>query len=486
MQIPGTSALAGPHVPVLGSRRDFLLKAGGGFGTLALSYLLDRDGLLQAAGPTVPIEHPLGPKAPQITARARSVIFLFMEGGPSHLETFDPKPELTRRHGQKLPPGFGTVITPMGTGGNTLLASKRSFKKYGNAGIDISDLLPHIAGCADDLAVVRSCWADGLNHVGSVCQMNTGSVLAGRPSLGSWVVYGLGSENQNLPGFIVMSDAGEPAGGARNWGTGFMPATYQGTQFRNGPNPILHLKPPADVGSRQQRNKLDLINELNERHRRERADDTDLSARIAAYELAFRMQATAPEAVDLSAEPDKIKEEYGLNRKECAEFAHRCLLARRLVERGVRFVQIYCGGGSQWDAHSDIEGNHKRMCARCDQPTAALLRDLTRRGLLDSTLVIWGGEFGRTPMSEGSNGRDHNPYGFTMWLAGAGVKGGQIIGQTDEFGLRAIDTRVHVHDLHATILHLMGLQHRKLTYPHNGREERLTDNAGRLIEALIA
>jgi Protein of unknown function (DUF1501) len=468
------------HVPRLRSRREFLFKAGGGFGALALSCLLDRDGLRGAEATA----SPLAPKAAHFNTKAKAVIFLFMEGGPSHLDTFDPKPELTRLHGQKLPASFGTVITPMGTGGNTLLASKRAFKKYGESGIEVSDWLPHIAGCVDDLALIRSCWADGLNHVGSVCQMNTGSVLAGRPSMGSWVLYGLGSQNQNLPGFVVVSDAGEPTGGARNWGTGFMPATYQGTMFRSGSSPILHLKPPVAGDTTEQRRKLELINALNEHHRQARADDTDLSARIAAYELAFRMQATAPEAVDLSGETEATKEEYGLNRQECAEFAHRCLLARRLVERGVRFVQIYCGGGSQWDAHSNLEGNHSKMCARCDRPTAALLKDLKRRGLLESTLVIWGGEFGRTPMSEGGNGRDHNPYGFTMWLAGGGVKGGQIIGSTDELGLYARENKVHVHDLHATILHLLGFDHRNLTYLHNGRDERLTENSGQIVKEL--
>jgi uncharacterized protein (DUF1501 family) len=264
-----------------------------------------------------------------------------------------------------------------------------------------------------------------------------------------------------------------------------MPATYQGTQFRGGPNPILHLNPPPEIDRRQQRNKLDLIAALNERHRQARPDDGDLAARIAAYELAFRMQATAPEAIDLSKETDRTREAYGLNRPECAEFGHRCLLARRLVERGVRFVQVYCGGGNQWDAHSDLEGNHKKMCARCDQPTAALLKDLKQRGLLDSTLVIWGGEFGRTPMTEGTNGRDHNPYGFTMWLAGGGVPGGRIIGRTDDLGLRAVENKVHVHDLHATILHLLGFNHRNLTFAHNGRDERLTDNGGRLVKELV-
>jgi hypothetical protein len=409
-----------------------------------------------------------------------------MEGGPSHLDTFDPKPELTRLHGQKLPASFGTVITPMGTGGNTLLASRRMFRKHGQSGIEVSDWLPHIASCADDLAVVRSCWADGLNHVGSVCQMNTGSILAGRPSLGSWVLYGLGSENQNLPGFVVLNDGPDPVGGSRNWGTGFMPATFQGTQFRSSGSPILHLNPPPEVDSEQQRSKLDLIKNLNERHLAVRPDDTDLAARIAAYELACRMQATAPVAVDFSQESEQTKEAYGLYRKECSEFGHRCLLARRLVERGVRFVQVYCGGTNQWDAHSDIEGNHSKMCARCDQPTAALLRDLKQRGLLDSTLVIWGGEFGRTPMSEGSSGRDHNPYGFTMCLAGGGVRAGQVVGSTDELGLRAVENRIHVHDLHATILHLLGLEHRQLTYLHNGREERITENDGLVVRELLA
>ena len=474
-----------PHVPSFASRRDFLLRAGSGFGALALSCLLHKDGIVSANENGAETLDPLQPRSPHFTSRIKSVIFLFMEGGPSHLDLFDPKPDLTRLHGQKLPASFGNVITPMGTSGNNLLASKRTFKKYGKSGIDISDWLPNIAGCADDLCVIRSCWADGLNHVGSVCQMNTGSILAGRPSLGSWVLYGLGSENQNLPGFVVMSDAGEPLGGARNWGTGFMPSTYQGTLFRSGPNPILHLKAP-DSNAERQREKLRLINALNEHHRQSRQEDTDLAARINAYELAFRMQAAAPDVVDLSLESDKTKSAYGLDKKECAEFGHRCLLARRLVERGVRFVQIYCGGGSQWDAHSNLEGNHGKLCARMDQPTAALLKDLKQRGLMDSTLVIWGGEFGRTPMSESTNGRDHNPYGFTMWLAGGGVKAGQVVGSTDSIGLRAVDNRIHVHDLHGTILHLLGFDHRKLTFFHNGRDERLTDNFGRVVEEIVA
>jgi len=466
-----------PHVPSFRSRRDFLRLAGGGFGSLAFSALLAQDApAADTASPAEP--DPLAPRPPHFRTKTKAVIFLFMEGGPSHIDTFDPKPELNKRAGQPLPASFGRVITPMGTGGNKLLASKRKWAKHGKAGLDVSDWLPHMASCADDLAVLRACWADGLNHVGSVCQMNTGSVLAGRPSLGSWAVYGLGSENRNLPGFVVLTDGGEVTGGARNWGTGYMPATYQGTLFRGGASPVLNLATPADVGAGRQRDKLDLIGKLNDLHRRDRPGDSQLDARRAAYELAFRMQASAPEAVDLSKEDEATKDLYGLNRKETAEFGHRCLLARRLVERGVRFVQVYCGAGSQWDAHSDIEGNHTRMCLRADRPTAGLLTDLKRRGLLDSTLVIWGGEFGRTPMSEGSSGRDHNPYGFTTWLAGGGVRGGRVIGATDEFGLRAVEDRVHVNDLHATVLRLLGLDHRQLTFPFQGREQRLTDVGG--------
>jgi len=471
-----------PHILQFRSRRDFLCLAGGGFGALALSAMAAAADATRSSEPD-----PFAPKKPHFSPKAKAVIFLFMEGGPSHLDLFDPKPELTLQHGKQLPASFGKVLTPMGTGGNTLLASKRKFAKHGTSGLDFSDWVPHMATCADDFAVLRACYADGLNHVGSVCQMNTGSILAGRPSLGSWAVYGLGTENQNLPGFVVFAEGGpEPLGGARNWGTGYMPATYQGTLFRNGPNPILNLNTPTDVGADRQKAKLNLIGQLNDIHRRERPGDSQLDARQSAYELAFKMQATAPQAVDLSQESIKVKEAYGLNRKETAEFGHRCLLARRLVERGVRFVQIYCGAGSQWDAHSDIEGNHSKLCLRSDQPSAALIKDLKARGMLDDTLVIWGGEFGRTPMSEGLTGRDHNPYGFTMLLAGGGVKRGVVHGKTDEFGLYGIENRVHVHDIHATILHLLGFDHEKLTYRHNGKDERLTDVSGQVISEIVA
>jgi hypothetical protein len=476
-----------PHVPMLTNRREFLLRAGGGFGALALAALLDADRWMglsaQAASGLL---DPLAPKPPHLTPRAKSVIWLFMEGGPSHLDLFDPKPELTRLAGQPLPASFGRPITAMGTSANALLPSKRTFRRYGQSGIEVSDWYPHIAEHVDDLAVIRSCWADGLNHVGSVCQMNTGSILAGRPSMGAWVTYGLGAANQDLPAFVVLLDDKSPIGGAKNWSTGFLPANYQGTPFRPDGVPILNLAPPNLVGEEQQREKLSLINALNHRFAAAHGDDTELDARIRAYELAFRMQARAPEAVDLSRESEATRELYGLDHPVTEKFGRNCLLARRLVERGVRFVQLYCGTGSQWDAHTDLEGNHARMCAISDRPIAGLLRDLKSRGLLDETLVIWGGEFGRTPMSEKGKGRDHNPWGFTMCLAGGGVRGGRVFGTTDEVGLRAVDSPVHVHDIHATILYLLGLDHLRLTIRHNGRDERPTVNGGRVVHELLA
>jgi len=463
-----------PHILPVTSRRDFLLHAGGGFGALALTYLLSRDQIASAA---------VAP--PHKAARAKSVIWLFMEGGPSHVDLFDPKPMLQKLAGQPMPESFGKVITAMGTAGNTLLPSKRTFKRYGQSGLSVSDWFPKVAEHADDLCVIRSCWADGLNHVGSVCQMNTGSILAGRPSLGAWTTYGLGCANDNLPAFVILTDAGEVNGGPNNWSAGFLPATYQGTHFRTDGAPIFHLKPPASVSDRQQRGKLDLLAELNRRYDADRGDDSELAARIKTYELAYRMQAAAPEAVDLSQESDATKEAYGLNDKSTMKTGANCLLARRLVERGVRFVQVYSGSGSGWDAHTDVEDNHSKMCRSVDQPIAALLSDLKQRGMLDETLVIWGGEFGRTPFNEKGKGRDHNPWGFTMWMAGGGAKPG-VVGATDDIGLRAIERRAHVNDIHATILYLMGLDHLKLTYPHNGRRERATVNGGEIISEVVA
>ena len=473
-----------PHKVWATTRRDFLTKAGLGFGALALSALLADEA--RGDSPEIDPLHPLAPRPPHFGAKAKSCIFLFMEGGPSHLDLFDPKPELARRAGQPLPPSFGKVFTAMGVGGNNLLPSRRKFERYGDSGRWVSDWYPRIAEVVDDIALVRSCWADGVNHVGSVCQMNTGSILAGRPSLGSWVTYGLGTENQDLPAFVVMTDAGDPFGGPRNWGNAWLPATFQGTPFRKDGAPILHLAPPASVTDPQQRAKLDLIADLDRHHAETRADDSRLAARIASYELAYRMQSQAPEAVDLGQESAETRTFYGMDDPRCQDFGAMCLRARRLVERGVRFVQLYCGSGSQWDAHRDLGGNHARLCARSDQPVAALIKDLKRRGMLDDTLVVWGGEFGRTPMSEGTDGRDHNPYGFSMFLAGGGIKPGIALGETDEFGLKAVEDRVHVHDLHATMLHLLGLDHKRLTFFRDGRDERLTVNGGKVVEKLLA
>jgi hypothetical protein len=463
------------------SRRDFLVRAGGGLGGLALLDLLEREG--RAAGPAV---NPVASRPAHFPGKARSVIWCFLDGGPSHLDLFDPKPGLTRLAGQVLPGTFQRPVTAMGrTAYTPLLASKRTFRQYGQSGTWVSDWYPEIAGCADDLAVLRGCYADGLNHVGSVCQMNTGSTLGGRPCLGSWSLYGLGSAGENLPGYVVLLDyPEEPPGGSRNWGTGFMPASFQGTKFRPGQSPVLYLDPPGSDA--RQRGKLSFLQDLNRRHRERRQEDDDLEARIAAYELAYRMQAAAPEAVDLAQETEETKRLYGLDDRTTERLGRNCLLARRLVERGVRFVQLYCGSGSKWDAHSDVEGNHGRYCRESDRPIAGLLRDLKRRGLLESTLVVWGGEFGRTPMSESGTGRDHNPYGFTTWLAGGGIKGGVTYGATDEIGLWAQDGKVHVHDLHATILQCLGLDHRRLTYLYNGRDERATINGGQVIDAILA
>ncbi len=474
-----------PHRERPVGRRDFLARAGLGFGGLALAAML-ADDEARADTPAIDPMRPVAPRAGHFAARADRVIFCFMEGGPSHIDLFDPKPELTRRNGQPLPASFGKVFTPMGVGGNNLLASRRKFARHGESGTWVSDWYPNIAGVVDEVALVRSCWADGVNHVGSVCQMNTGSILAGRPSLGAWVTYGLGTTNQDLPAFVVMADAAEPIGGPRNWGNAWLPATFQGTPFRKDGAPILHLDSPPGVTPARQRAKLDLIADLDRRHAATRGDDSRLAARIAAYELAYRMQAEAPEAVDLAGESAETKALYGMDDPRCKEFGAMCLRARRLVERGVRFVQLYCGSGSQWDAHRDLEGNHARLCARSDRPVAGLIQDLKRRGLLDRTLVVWGGEFGRTPMTEGTDGRDHNPYGFSMFLAGGGIKRGVTLGSTDEFGLNAVEDKVHVHDLHATILHLLGLDHRRLTFPRDGRDERLTVNGGNVVRGVLA
>ena len=400
------------------TRREWLQHSGMGLGSVALNWML-------AGNASAELHH---------RPRAKSVIWLFMEGGPSHLDLVDPKPLLNKLAGKPLPSSFREPITAMGEKGSPLLACPRRWTQYGQSGMMASDWIPNIGECMDDIAVIRSCWTNGINHAGGVCQMNTCINFAGRPSLGSWIQYGLGSANENLPSFVVMCDnSGRPVNGPRNWGSGFMPASHQGVRI-NGtdaePIPNLHF-PQGQTGSRLE-SKLELLKQFNQSYAITHPQQTELDARIRSYELAFRMQAQAPEALDLSQESSTTEKMYGLDQKETETYGRNCLLARRLVERGVRFVQLYNGTGSKWDSHSGIEKNHSSLCRAMDKPVAGLLKDLKQRGLLDETLVIWGGEFGRTPMSEKGDGRDHNPTGFSIWMAGGGVKGGQAIGATDE------------------------------------------------------
>ncbi len=455
------------------SRREFLRTAGSGFGALAYAALSGES--LMAARP----HNPASAKIPHQLGKAKNVIWLFMEGGPSHLDLFDPKPLLNKLAGKPLPDSFERPVTAMGEANSPLLECKRQWAQHGKSGLWISDWLPHHGRIADELCVVRSCVSDGINHAGGVCQMNTGSVFGGRPSLGAWVSYGLGAETDNLPGFVVMKDtATMVVNGARAWGSGFMPAGYQGVLFETGEEPIRNLNNPRGVSSTRQQRKIGFINSLNRRHLAGRESNTDLEARIRSYELAARMQAEAPEAIDIGNEATHTKNLYGLDRKETEVFGRQCLMARRLVERGVRFIQLYHGAGSKWDSHSEIEANHGRLCYAVDQPIAGLITDLKQRGLLEDTLVMWGGEFGRTPMSEKGDGRDHNPTGFTIWMAGGGVKGGQTVGASDDLGLYAVEDKLHVHDIHATIMRLLGLDHTRVVYMHKGRPERVDLNEG--------
>ena len=457
------------------SRRDFLQTAGCGFGSVALAALMSQE---QASAAPLRVAHR--------PAKAKSVIFLFMEGGPSHLDTFDYKPLLNKLAGQSLPASFKAPITAMGETKSPILECKRTWKQHGQGGLWISDWFSNVAMHADDLAVIHSCASSGINHAGGVCSMNTGSVFGGRPSLGAWAQYGLGTTNSNLPGFVVIKDSeGTVVNGVRNWGNGFMPAVYQGVEFSSEGTPIKYLDNPKGVDRVRQRDKLDLLGALNRDYNATRASNTELDARIKGYELAYQMQAEAPEAVDLSKESEATKKLYGMDNEATAVFGRNCLLARRLVENGVRFVQLYSGAGSKWDAHKGIEVNHGKYCNSVDKPIAGLLSDLKARGLLDETLVIWGGEFGRTPMSEQGDGRDHNPTGFTMWMAGGGVKGGQTYGATDDLGLYAVEDRPHVHSIHATIMYLLGLDHTKLTYNHKGLPERIDQNEGHPLTRLL-
>ncbi len=429
-------------------------------GGLALASLLQRD--LPAA--TDRAHRP----------RVQRVIWLFMHGGPSHVDLLDPKPDLTRLAGKPLPASFGEVMTRRKVAQNPLLPPPRPFRQHGHSGLAISDFLPETARFADDLCVIRSMHGDSVNHPQSVYQMNTGSVLMGRPSVGSWVAYGLGSENEDLPAFVVLPDpAGGLKGGPPAWGSGFLPATYQGVTMRAGSQPILHLAPPAGVSSGEQRRALDLLQQLNRQHLASRDHDDELAARVSSYELAFRMQSAAPDLVDLRSESPQTLRQYGVDQPATEDFGTRCLLARRMIERGVRFVQVYSGDTNGWDAHKNVAQNHAQLCAATDRPVAGLLQDLKQRGLWDDTLVIWGGEFGRMPMSESGTGRDHNPWGYSLWLAGGGVRGGMAYGATDAIGLRAVERPVHIRNFHATLLHLLGIDHESLSFFHNGLDERL-------------
>jgi hypothetical protein len=464
------------------TRRDVLARAANGFGAIALGSLL--------APPVSATQrvNALAAKVPHFAPKAKSVIFLFMVGAPSHIDTFDPKPALDKYDGQLLPPSYGTVISEFTKGDTPLLKSPWKFKKYGQCGREVSSLFPNVAQHVDDICFVRSFFTESTVHAPAMYQVNTGRILMGYPSMGSWITYGLGSESENLPAYVVMPQPeGTPEGGAPCWGAGFLPAVYQGTVFRSGPSPIINLHPPSGVTPERQRRTLDFLQSMNEMDTLD--SDTEMAARISSYELAFRMQSHAPEAVDISKENEATRKLYGLDQKHTNEFGTRCLLARRLVERGVRFVQIYSGGGPvsvQWDAHSNLVANHEKMCGMTDLPVAGLLTDLKQRGLLDETLVIWGAEFGRLPMSQGGNGRDHNPHGYTMWFAGGGVKPGITVGETDELGLRATVQPHHMRDFHATILHLLGLDQNRLWFLHNGRNEKLTDFGGDVIQDMLA
>lgn len=462
------------------SRRDLLARTGMGFGALALADALGRESQADAVD-----DRALNPSAvrpPHHAPRAKRVIFLYMPGGPSHVDLLDPKPRLAADNGKPLP--FEKPKLERTKTGN-LLASPWKFARHGESGIEVSELLPGLASRIDDVCVIRSLVADNINHSGAALQMCTGEQAFSRPSMGSWLTYGLGTENQNLPGFVVVSPAAVFQG-AQLWASSFLPSAYQGTLVRDLKNPIANLGEPAGALDRQ-RSKLDALRRLNEIHQRNREINNQLDARIASFELAFRMQREAPEAFDLAQESEATHKLYGTDLPASELFGRQCLLARRLVERGVRFVQLFdAPANNVWDQHGGLRENLPKRCQAVDRPITALLTDLKSRGLLDDTLVLWGGEFGRTPTAEGNNGREHHPFGFTMWMAGGGVRGGMVHGATDEFGWHAIQDKVHVHDLHATILHLMGFDHERLTYRYGGRDYRLTDVHGHVVTQILA
>jgi hypothetical protein len=471
-----------PPLPGNCTRRAFLSRLGGGLGTLAFAGLLDQAGLL--AGTTNVPPDPFTERPGHFLAKAKAVIWLYMYGAPCGFDLFDPKPELDQRHGERLP---GPIDVLFGNPG-PLLRSPFPFKQYGQSGTWVADVFPNLARCVDDLTFLKACTADSNNHAPAVLQMNTGVTRVGYPSAGSWVTYGLGSANRNLPGYIVMYDPRSiPITGPANWGAGFLPAAYQGVTFRPTKAPILYLDRPAGVDVAKQRAQLDLLNQLNRHHLETHSAEQDLHGRMDSFELAYRMQMEAPSVVDVAGETEVTRRLYGLDEPKTSPFGTQLLLARRLVERGVRFVQVYSGGTRlNWDAHQDLAENHRQFCAETDKPIAGLITDLKRRGLLDETLVIWGAEFGRMPVSQDGNGRDHNPHGFLIWLAGGGVKPGISYGATDELGYKPRERPVSIPDFHATILHLLGLDHTRLTYHHNGRDFRLTDVSGRVVKEIVA
>lgn len=465
------------HIRYTRNRREFVSDAFCGFGALAYSALAANGASLNL----------LAAKAPHHPAKAKNVIFLFMAGGPSQMETFDPKPLLNQLHGEKRPAEFGEAKYQFVQPNARLLGTKRSFQSYGKSGIAVSDLFPHTAQCVDDLAVIRSCHGDMVVHSAAQYQMMTGRIIPGFPSMGSWMVYGLGSESDSLPAYCVLPDPhGALEAGNPMYMNGFLPAVYQPTMMRPGNRPVLNLGLPPGVKLPERTQTIELIKAMNQASLS--ANDSELEARIASYDLAFKMQMEAPEVFDISKESEETRTLYGVGKEPTDDYGRRCLLARRLVEKGVRFVCVVSGGGPgnlQWDAHDDIEENHLRMASQTDQPVAALLKDLKRRGMLDSTLVLWGGEFGRSPESQGNKGRDHHNLGFSMWMAGGGIKGGQVVGATDAIGLKAIEKPYHFRDIHTTVLHQMGLNQNALSFLHLGRKERLTEIEGSVIREIV-
>ena len=455
------------------SRRDLLNRTGTGLGAIGLAALLaERTSAAPKAG-----GNPLAPKVAHFTPKAKHVIHLFMNGGPSQVDTFDPKPELTKNHGKQA----GTLAKSTERKTGALYKSPFAFKKCGQSGIEVSEIFPEIGSCIDDICVIRSMHTNIPNHEPGLLLMTCGNTQAIRPSMGSWLTYGLGTENQNLPGFVVLCP-GKPVVGPALWSNSFLPGVFQGCHIQNlDPKKVIEHIRNQNVTAGTQREQLDLLNQLNGLHKDKRGGDDQLDARIQSLEIAYRMQTEAQDAFDVTREPVKVRDAYGKG-----YFADACLAARRLVERGVRMVQVFYGSGQPWDDHGDIEKGHRNKAKDSDKAVAALLRDLKAKGLLDETLVLWGGEFGRTPTSEGANGRDHNNHGFSVWLAGGGVKGGMTYGATDEFGFAAAEKKVHIHDLHATILHLMGLNHEKLTYHYSGRDFRLTDVHGTVVKDILA